>query len=67
MARSKELAPGVGRLSRSALFAKRGLYKGQKKTEKAAAAEVPSTKEVQVGGEKNGGKRLVPTAKASRF
>ena len=67
MARSKEIAPSVGRLSRSALFAKRGLYKGQKKSEKPAAAEVPSTKEVQVKGEKNGSTRLVPTAKASRF
>lgn len=67
MARSKELAPGVGRLSRSQVFARRGLFKGQKKTEKAPEAEVAAVKEVQVGGEKNGGKRLVPTAKASRF
>ena len=67
MARSKELVPSVGRLSRSAVFARRGLYKGQKKTEKPAAAEVPATKEVTVGGEKNGQKRLVPTQKAPRF
>ena len=67
MARSKELAPSVGRLSRSQVFAARALYKGQKKTTKAAPAEVPPTKEVQVGGAKNGGKRLVPTTKASRF
>jgi len=67
MARSKEVAPGVGRLSRSQVFSRRGLYKGLKKSEKPAAAEVAPTKEVQVGGEKNGGKRLVPTSKASRF
>lgn len=67
MARSKELVPGIGRLSRSQVFSRRGLYKGHKKSEKPAAAEVAATKEVEVGGEKNGGKRLVPTAKAPRF
>lgn len=67
MARSKEIAPGVGRLSRSQVFARRGLYKGLKKTEKAAVEEPAATKEVTVGGEKNGGKRIVPTAKAPRF
>ncbi|TCD68200.1 hypothetical protein EIP91_011372 [Steccherinum ochraceum] len=67
MARSKEIAPGVGRLSRSQVFSRRGLYKGIKKSEKPAAAEVATTKEVQVKGDKNGGKRLVPTSKASRF
>ncbi|KAK7060580.1 60S ribosomal protein L6 [Paramarasmius palmivorus] len=67
MARSKELAPGVGRLSRSQVFAKRGLYKGQKKTEKKAEEPTPETVEKTVGGEKNGGKRLVPTSKAPRF
>lgn len=67
MARSKELAPGVGRLSRSQVFARRGLYKGLKKSEKAPAAEPAATKEVTVGGEKNGSKRIVPTTKAPRF
>ncbi|KII95092.1 hypothetical protein PLICRDRAFT_693360 [Plicaturopsis crispa FD-325 SS-3] len=67
MARSKELAPGVGRYSRSQVAARRGLWKGPKKSEKPAAEEVPAHKEVQVGGDKNGGKRLVPTTKAPRF
>ena len=67
MARSKELVPGVGRLSRSAVFARRGLYKGQKKSDKPIAAETPATKEVTVGGDKNGSTRLVPTKKAPRF
>jgi len=67
MARSKEIAPNVGRLSRSQVFAKRGLNKGQKTSQKPAAEEVPETKEVTVGGEKNGSTRLVPTKKASRF
>lgn len=67
MARSKEIAPGVGRLSRSQVFAKRGLHKGQKKSQQAAAAEVAATVEKQVHGAKNGGTRLVPTQKAPRF
>ena len=67
MARSKEIAPGVGRLSRSQVFAKRALYKGAKKTEKPAAEAPAEYIEKTVGGEKNGGKRLVPTAKAPRF
>ncbi|KAF4619898.1 hypothetical protein D9613_005307 [Agrocybe pediades] len=67
MARSKELVPGVGRLSRSQVFAKRGLFKGQKKST-APAAETPAEfVEKSIGGDKNGGKRLVPTAKAPRF
>ncbi|KAI0796718.1 ribosomal protein L6e-domain-containing protein [Abortiporus biennis] len=67
MARSKEIVPGVGRLSRSKVFSRRGLFKGPKKSEKPAAAEVAATKEVPVKGDKNGGKRIVPTSKASRF
>jgi len=67
MARSKEIAPSVGRLSRSQVFAKRGLHKGQKKSDKPAAAETPATKEVEVGGANNGGKRTIPTVKAARF
>ncbi|EAU84863.1 60S ribosomal protein L6 [Coprinopsis cinerea okayama7 len=67
MARSKELVPGVGRLSRSQVFAKRGLFKGQKKSEKPAAETPAEYVEKTIGGEKNGGKRLVPVAKAPRF
>ncbi|KAF9247307.1 ribosomal protein L6e-domain-containing protein [Melanogaster broomeanus] len=67
MARSRQLAPGVGRFSRSQAAARRGLYKGPKKSEQPAPAEVPATKEVQVGGEKNGGTRVVPTSKAPRY
>ncbi|KAJ2920135.1 hypothetical protein MD484_g339, partial [Candolleomyces efflorescens] len=67
MARSKEIVPSVGRFSRSQVFAKRGLFKGQKKTQQAAAETPAEYVEKTVGGEKNGGKRLVPTAKAPRF
>ena len=47
VARSKELVYGVGRLSRSQVFAKRGLHTGVKKSEKPAAADVAATKEKQ--------------------
>jgi large subunit ribosomal protein L6e len=67
MARSRQLAPGVGRFSRSQAAARRGLYKGLKKSDQPAPAEVPATKEVQVGGEKNGSVRVVPTSKAPRY
>lgn len=67
MARSKEIVPGVGRFSRSQVAHRRGLWKGPKKSEKAAAEETAPHVEKQVVGEKNGGKRLVPTAKAPRF
>ncbi|KAF9464461.1 ribosomal protein L6e-domain-containing protein [Collybia nuda] len=67
MARSKELVPGIGRLSRSQVAARRGLYKGLKKSDKPAVeAPAPHT-EKTVGGDKNGGKRLVPTTKAPRY
>ncbi|KAF8076491.1 ribosomal protein L6e-domain-containing protein [Lyophyllum atratum] len=67
MARSKDLVPGVGRLSRSQVAARRGLYKGLKKSDKPAVETTAETVEKTVGGDKNGGKRLVPTSKASRY
>lgn len=67
MARSKELVKGVGRLSRSQVKDRRGLHKGLKKSSKPAAEEKPAHIEKKVGGDKNGGTRIVPTSKASRF
>lgn len=67
MARSKELAPGIGSLSRSQLFAKRGLFKGLKKSEKPVAEESATTIEKTVGGANNGGQRHVPVHKAPRY
>jgi len=67
MTRSKPISAHVGRLSRSQVFAKRGLHKGQKKSEKPAVPEVPPTREVPIGGEKNGSTRVVPTTKAPRY
>ena len=67
MARSKEIAPHVGRLSRSQVYAVRGLYKGLKISDKPASEIVHEYVEKSIGSEKNGGKRLVPTTKAPRF
>ncbi|KAJ6628719.1 60S ribosomal protein L6 [Mycena sp. CBHHK59/15] len=67
MARSKELVLGVGRLSRSQVAARRGLYKGLKTSTKPAAPETPATIEKSIGGDKNGGTRLIPATKAPRF
>ena len=67
MARSKELVAHIGRLSRSGVKERRGIFKGLKKSTKPAAPEVPETVTKQVGGEKNGGSRTVPTSKAPRY
>jgi large subunit ribosomal protein L6e len=67
MARSKDIAPHVGRLSRSQVYAARGLHKGPKTLDKPTPEVVPEYVEKSIGGDKNGGKRLVPTTKAPRF
>ena len=67
MARSKELVPGIGRLSRSQVAAARGLHKGLKKSEKPATEAPGAHVEKSVGGDKNSGKRLVPSVKAPRY
>lgn len=67
MARSKELVPGIGRYSRSQVAARRGLHKGLKTSEKPTVEATPEYTEKTVGGDKNGGKRLVPTTKAARY
>ena len=67
MARSKQLTSHIGRLSRSQVNARRGLHKGLKKSGVSAKPDPQPLKEVQVGGDKNGQKRLVPTQKASIF
>ncbi|KAK4688797.1 large subunit ribosomal protein L6e, partial [Tremellales sp. Uapishka_1] len=67
MARSAPLAPNVGRLSRSQVAAKRGLFKGKKTATAPAKTETPTHTEKTVGGKANGEKRLVPTSKASKY
>jgi hypothetical protein len=51
----------------SKVYAARGLYKGLKKSDKLATKISPSYVEKSIGGDKNGGKRLVPNTKAPRF
>ncbi|CAO3617600.1 unnamed protein product [Cunninghamella echinulata] len=65
--RNSYLVPGVSRLSRSAVYGKKALYKRTKKTIAAAEKAPAADKVVEVKGAKNGGKRTVPANKASRF
>ncbi|PKI84599.1 60S ribosomal protein L6 [Malassezia vespertilionis] len=68
MVRNSTVSPYIGRLGRSKLYSKKGGFKHTGRKPAAAAEETPvTTEEKAVGGAKNGGKRLVPTAKASRF
>ncbi|KAI9319180.1 ribosomal protein L6e-domain-containing protein [Dichotomocladium elegans] len=65
--RNSFLVPGVTRYSRSAMYAKKALHKRQKKAVTAPAKEIVADKTVEVKGAKNGGKRVIPANKASRF
>jgi len=65
--RSKHIAPHVGRLSRSQVKGRRGFHKGLKTADKSAKVIDAEHKEVTVGGDKNGGTRIVPTSKAARY
>ncbi|WOO83863.1 60S ribosomal protein L6 [Vanrija pseudolonga] len=67
MARSAPISRNVGRLSRSQVAAKRGLFKGKKTAAAPAKTEAPATVEKTVGGKANGGKRVIPAAKASKY
>merc|ERR1711977_780589 len=66
--RNTTLAGGVSKLSRSAVYRKRALYK-RKKSAAAPAAKVEAekTKVKPIGGDKNGQERIVPTQKEPRF
>lgn len=66
--RNKTLPGGIARLSRSAVYAKKGLYKKKQVAKPKKAAEKPATtKTVQVGGAKNGKTRTIPAVKAPKF
>lgn len=67
MARNYALPGGVMRYGRSAMYRKKFLWK--KKPTSVAAPKVaePTTKEVKVGGSKNGGTRVVPRVKPSKY
>jgi len=65
--RNTVLAGGVHKLSRSAAYAKKALYKKKKVTVAPKDRTVASTKTVTVGGAKNGKTRTVPLKSAPRF
>merc|ERR1711977_472043 len=66
--RNTIMTGGMSKLSRSAVYRKRALYK-RKKVGAAPAAKVEAekTKVKPIGGDKNGQERVVPVQKESRF
>lgn len=65
--RNSLLPGGISRLSRTAVYKKRALYKRKKVAVKAKKTDAPTTKTKPVGGDKNGKERVVPVQKESRF
>merc|ERR1712038_129489 len=65
--RNYELAPGIGRYSRSAIYKKRALYKRKKTGVKKVVKEEAKTRVKEIGGDKNGGTRVVPVQRESRY
>lgn len=67
--RNYDLGNGVYRFSRSRMYHKKALYKfvGKKTTPKKPKVRKPVAIEKPIGGEKNGGKRLVLVKKRRNY
>merc|ERR1712127_1023104 len=65
--RNSNLAFGVNRLGRAAVYKKRALYRRKKTVQSTDKPEKATTKTKEIGGDKNGKTRTVPVQKESRF
>lgn len=67
--RNYDLGNGIYRFSRSRMYHKKALYKfvGKKTTPKTKKPKKPTFVEKPIGGEKNGGKRLVLVKKRRNY
>merc|ERR1739848_85045 len=66
--RNTTLSGGISKLSRSAIYRKRALYKRKKvAAAPASKVEAETTKVKPIGGDKNGQERVVPLQKEPRF
>ena len=61
--RNYQLPGGIWRYSRSAMYARRALYKKKKGPTEVVKKKKPHFRVVEVGGSKNGGKRVVQIRK----